>query len=92
VAVLSIFKDISVKDDLYAIIFGESTINDAVSIVLFGAIVRFYEKQNDVSSAIIVWEFIYIFTLSVLLGIVFGLFVSWILSKYHRTSDDNSEK
>ena len=80
------------KDDLYAIIFGESTINDAVSIVLFGAIVRFYEKQNDVSSAIIVWEFIYIFTLSVLLGIVFGLFVSWILSKYHRTSDDNSEK
>ena len=36
VTVLAIFHDLHVDVDLYAIIFGESVLNDAVAIVLSG--------------------------------------------------------
>ncbi len=34
VAVLSVFADLRVEADLYALIFGESVLNDAVAMVL----------------------------------------------------------
>lgn len=35
VTVLAIFHDLNVEVDLYAIVFGESVMNDAVAIVLY---------------------------------------------------------
>ena len=35
VAVLSIFKEVGVNPSLFSLIFGESILNDAVSIILF---------------------------------------------------------
>jgi NhaP-type Na+/H+ or K+/H+ antiporter len=36
VTVLAIFNDLNVDVDLYALVFGESVLNDAVAIVLAG--------------------------------------------------------
>ena len=35
VAVLAIFKEFNVERNLFALVFGESTLNDAISIILF---------------------------------------------------------
>ncbi len=35
VAVLAIFKEVNVEKNLFALVFGESSLNDAVSIILF---------------------------------------------------------
>ncbi len=35
VAVLAIFKEVNVEKNLFALVFGESTLNDAISIILF---------------------------------------------------------
>ncbi|XP_013382889.1 sodium/hydrogen exchanger 6 isoform X1 [Lingula anatina] len=44
VTILAIFHDLNVDVDLYALVFGESVLNDAVAIVLAGAV----EKYSDV--------------------------------------------
>lgn len=40
VAVLSIFKELAVDSDLFYLIFGESILNDAVSIILYNKILE----------------------------------------------------
>ena len=35
VAVIAIFKQLNADDDLFALVFGESMLNDAVSIVMY---------------------------------------------------------
>lgn len=46
VTVLAIFHDLHVDVDLYALVFGESVMNDAVAIVLYGAIDQ-YEQNTS---------------------------------------------
>jgi len=46
VTVLAIFHDLNVEVDLYAIVFGESVMNDAVAIVLY-RYVSFQEGGNN---------------------------------------------
>jgi len=41
VTVLAIFNDLNVDVDLYALVFGESVLNDAVAIVLAGYVHTF---------------------------------------------------
>ena len=43
ITVLAIFHDLHVDVDLYALVFGESVMNDAVAIVLYRSIDQFEE-------------------------------------------------
>ena len=43
---MAIFHDIHVDVDLYALVFGESVMNDAVAIVLYRAIDQFEENST----------------------------------------------
>ena len=46
VAVLAIFKEMSADKTLYALIFGESIFNDAVSLILYEFIFSFIELNH----------------------------------------------
>ena len=56
VAVLAVFQGKKVDDDLYAILLGESIINDAIAIVLFETLAKFLPERavtaGDVGLAI----------------------------------------
>ncbi|XP_023714709.1 Na(+)/H(+) exchanger beta isoform X2 [Cryptotermes secundus] len=46
VAVLAIFQEVGVNEDLYYLLFGESLFNDAVTIVLYNTMVTFCEMPE----------------------------------------------
>ncbi|XP_045199665.2 sodium/hydrogen exchanger 9-like isoform X4 [Mercenaria mercenaria] len=47
VTVLAIFNDLNVDVTLYALVFGESVLNDAVAIVLSGSVIAFQESSVE---------------------------------------------
>jgi len=84
VSVLAIFKEAKVDPNLYANVFGESVLNDAVTIVLYTTAVSFLRPDIDEQSVSYLWgltEFVLIFAGSFIVGIAVGL-LSSILLKY----------
>ena len=74
VTVLSIFSDLNVEVDLYAIVFGESVMNDAVAIVLYRSIQTYkYETFTALSFLEALGGFVGVFGGSFVLGCVMGL-------------------
>lgn len=84
VTILSIFNAYKVDPKLYTIIFGESLLNDAISIVMFETCQQFHGKQLQFSS---VFEgiglFLMTFTISTIIGISVGILVALILKHSH---------
>ncbi|SCW02771.1 LAFE_0F13916g1_1 [Lachancea fermentati] len=80
VTILSIFNAYKVDSTLYTIIFGESLLNDAISIVMFETCQKFHGKPATFSS---VFEgiglFLMTFTVSLLIGMMIGILVALIL-------------
>lgn len=86
VTILAIFNTYKVDPKLYSIIFGESILNDAVSIVMFDTLSKFRGKEIYVSSIFHgIGLFLVVFTVSMMLGIFFGLGCSLLL-KHSRLS------
>ncbi|XP_048489437.1 sodium/hydrogen exchanger 6 isoform X4 [Plutella xylostella] len=90
--VLAIFSQLKVDVNLYAMIFGESVLNDAVALVLSGAIQN-YEKRysNDGGFEITAFlgaigDFIGIFSLSLLVGAFIGCLTA-LMTKFTRVRD-----
>ncbi|XP_013176278.1 PREDICTED: sodium/hydrogen exchanger 7 isoform X5 [Papilio xuthus] len=90
--VLAIFSQLKVDVNLYAMIFGESVLNDAVALVLSGAIQN-YEKRysNDGGFEITAFlgaigDFIGIFSLSLLIGALMGCFTA-LMTKFTHVRD-----
>lgn len=80
VTILAIFNTYRVDPQLYSIIFGESILNDAVSIVMFETLGQFRNKEITLFSLFHgVGLFAVIFSLSMLLGILYGLSCSLLL-------------
>ncbi|KAJ4946009.1 hypothetical protein JOQ06_023687 [Pogonophryne albipinna] len=80
VTVLAIFNELQVDVDLYALLFGESVLNDAVAVVLSSSIVA-YQPQGDNSHTFEVMAllksfgmFIGVFSGSFALGVATGVF------------------
>ena len=82
VAVLAIFKQMDADENLYAIVFGESIFNDAISIVMYDTVKKMADssdgssKSEQVLAATI--NFLVIFIGSILIGAMTALIVAFI--------------
>ncbi|KAG5455548.1 MAG: Sodium/hydrogen exchanger family-domain-containing protein [Olpidium bornovanus] len=80
VTVLAIFSQLKVEPKLYAMIFGESMLNDAVAIVLFGTFERFRGEELHLHNVFLgVWYFFGVFFGSLIIGVVTGALVALML-------------
>ncbi|KAI9463918.1 sodium/hydrogen exchanger [Russula earlei] len=80
VTILAIFKQYKVDPKLYTVIFGESLLNDAVSIVMYETLSQFHGTEIYLSSLFHgTGIFLLSFSVSMALGVAFGLAMSLIL-------------
>jgi sodium/hydrogen exchanger-like protein 6/7 len=86
VTVLAVFHDLHADYDLYSLVFGESVMNDAVAIVLFGSIDAYNPEGGSSGSTFdpglffaSIAKFFGIFIGSFLLGILMGLITALVL-------------
>ncbi|KAI9102018.1 Sodium/hydrogen exchanger family-domain-containing protein [Phlyctochytrium arcticum] len=80
VTILAIFHQLRVDPKLYAIIFGESILNDSVAIVLFKVLDRFRNKEitvGNIGGGISL--FLAVFIGSILVGIILALICALML-------------
>ena len=74
VTVLAIFQELGVNTELYALVFGESVLNDAVAIVLYRTLVNFNNKGvTFISLMESAGFFLVIFVGSLAVGVLFAL-------------------
>ena len=89
VSVLSVFKALGVDDDVFAIVFGESVLNDAVAIVLTRTMLAFNSGPTAATSELGMSErvaracivFVIEFASSLLIGIAFGSALALLLRR-----------
>lgn len=89
VTVLAIFKALNVDFNLYSNCFGESVLNDAVAIVLYGTLITFLDEPLTVAS--VSWgvaQFCIIFLGSILVGVVVALLSALVPAAYSCASSD----
>jgi sodium/hydrogen exchanger-like protein 6/7 len=80
VTILAIFQQHKVDPKLYSVIFGESILNDAVSIVMYETLSQFHGSEIYVSSIFHGFGiFLFSFSASMALGVSFGLACSLTL-------------
>ncbi|KAL0952602.1 hypothetical protein HGRIS_006857 [Hohenbuehelia grisea] len=80
VTILAIFNQYKVDPKLYSVIFGESLLNDAVSIVMYETLSQFHGTEVHIWSIFHgIGIFLLSFTVSMALGIAFGLAMSLLL-------------
>ena len=80
VTILAIFNQYKVDPKLYSVIFGESILNDAVSIVMYDTLSQFHGEDIYLSSLFHgIGIFLLSFSISMALGVFFGLLVSLTL-------------
>ncbi|XP_029368024.1 sodium/hydrogen exchanger 6a isoform X6 [Echeneis naucrates] len=92
VTVLAIFNELQVDVDLYALLFGESVLNDAVAVVLSSSIVA-YQPEGDNSHTFEVMAmlksfgiFLGVFSGSFALGVATGV-VTALVTKFTKLRD-----
>ena len=77
VSVLAVFQELGVNPDLFALVFGESVLNDAVAIVLYRTLQDFADKGASASSVVRVFEsvgyFLFVFLGSTATGAAFAV-------------------
>ncbi|KAM6999897.1 sodium/hydrogen exchanger 6a isoform 1-T1 [Tautogolabrus adspersus] len=95
VTVLAIFNELQVDVDLYALLFGESVLNDAVAVILSSSIVA-YQPQGDNTHTFEVMAmlksfgvFLGVFSGSFALGVATGVFTALIpyVTKFTKLRD-----
>nr|BAU68126.1 NHE6/7 [Nasutitermes takasagoensis] len=80
VAVLAIFQEVEVNEDLYYLVFGESLFNDAVTIVLYNTIVTFCHMPviPPGQYGMAVLAFFSVSLGGIAVGVIFGLLTALI--------------
>ncbi|KAJ3212744.1 monovalent cation:H+ antiporter, CPA1 (nhx1) [Entophlyctis luteolus] len=80
VTIIAVFNQLRVDPDLFAVVFGESMLNDAVAIVLFSTLSKFHGQEITVMSVISgTMLFVTVFFGSLLIGVIIGLIASLTL-------------
>ena len=90
VTVLAIFKQLSVDEDLYNNVFGESVLNDAVAIVLYKTLISHAAGLGDSAGGYMVLETVGQFMLVLSASVISGCFIGALgalLFKYTRLED-----
>ncbi|XP_067935263.1 probable Na(+)/H(+) antiporter nhx-9 isoform X2 [Watersipora subatra] len=83
VAVLAVFEEIHVNEQLHIVVFGESLLNDAVTVVLYQMFIE-YSKQDEIQAIDIfagILQFLIVGIGGVLIGILFGMLCA-LITKY----------
>ncbi|XP_073406749.1 sodium/hydrogen exchanger 4 [Dendrobates tinctorius] len=88
VAVLAVFEEISVNEQLYMMIFGESLLNDGITVVLYNIFISFtqmhtYEAIEPVDILAGIGRFFMVGIGGVFFGIIFG-FLSAFITRFTR--------
>lgn len=82
--ILAIFSDLKVDVNMYALVFGESVLNDAVAIVLSGAIQSYGKRYSSTGGFELtaffqaLGDFFSIFMLSLMIGAAMGCLTALI--------------
>lgn len=82
VTVLSVFQAIGVQPELFALVFGESVLNDAIALVLANTIIAF--RGEEVTSAHVTEafaSFVTVFACSMAVGSFIGALSAWVYKK-----------
>jgi sodium/hydrogen exchanger-like protein 6/7 len=90
VAVIAVFDALAVDRELYALVFGESVLNDAVAIVLYRTLAGY--QRGDVTAASVfrgVGSFLLVFLGSMALGVLVGVLAA-LLFKHVRMRRDRA--
>lgn len=82
VTVLAVFKEMNANRNLYSLIFGESILNDAISIALYKTMTEISTDSYQGSWSSPIWSFLILFFGSVGLGFLIGIVCATILKKY----------
>uniref|UniRef100_A0A8D0BB61 Sodium/hydrogen exchanger n=1 Tax=Salvator merianae TaxID=96440 RepID=A0A8D0BB61_SALMN len=85
-AVLAVFEEMSINEQLYMMIFGESLLNDGITVVLYNIFIEFtrMDKYEEIEPVDILAGFARFFVVSLgglLFGIVFG-FVAAFMTRF----------
>ncbi|KAJ1268185.1 hypothetical protein BS78_07G117700 [Paspalum vaginatum] len=88
VTVLSIFQELGIDTNLYALVFGESVLNDAVAISLYRAMASMRTHPSRQNFFLVILRFLENFVGSMSSGIGVGL-ISALLFKYAALDVDN---
>lgn len=74
VTVLSLFAALGVHSTLYSNVFGESALNDAVAIALYGAVIEFdHQAVTWAGVGGVFWDFTVVFAGSTAIGVIIAL-------------------
>ncbi|KAG0331659.1 monovalent cation:H+ antiporter, CPA1 (nhx1) [Podila humilis] len=74
VTILAIFNQLKVDPKLYSVIFGESILNDAVSIVMFETLKKYRGEDFHLGNVLHgVSTFFFVFIVSLMIGAIIGL-------------------
>lgn len=92
VATLSIMSSLNVNELLYSLVFGESVLNDAVSIVLYHSLSKFSGNEEFKSKDLLkgLLDFLLMTLGSVGIGILYGLFSAMMLKWISFIRDNHS--
>ncbi|KAF8931611.1 Sodium/hydrogen exchanger family-domain-containing protein [Dissophora ornata] len=82
VTILAIFNQLRVDPKLYSVIFGESILNDAVSIVMFETLKKYRGEDFHLGNVLHgVSTFFFVFTVSLTIGAIIGLTAALALKR-----------
>ncbi|KAI9561927.1 hypothetical protein GHT06_012889 [Daphnia sinensis] len=87
VAVLAIFQEVGINKDLYFLVFGESLLNDAVTVVLYSMMVVFAQMEGNVAGGQYALGIVSFFTIS-LGGLGIGILCGLLTALITRTTSE----
>ena len=91
VSVLAIFTDLGVEENLFAVVFGESVLNDAVAVVLYRAFAEMGETFSVSALARVGGTFVRVFVGSTAIGVGTGLASALFFKRFNLAGGDGAK-